>query len=282
MIMGMKLGMKLDISSFENFIMSCCKMEEESLRNSLKEILVENGFNIKEDKYESERGMEYSGVHNMLCIRGNPKVCLVAHTDVCRDHEEMQGVGSEHTSAYMEVHPVIRGVEHKGEEVLVIQDRDKRAQVGGDDRLGVAINVWNALKNKDIALLFTTDEEIGLISAGEVEFAELMGYELLIQVDRGNRDKYQLVTKIKDTEICDAEMSGKLLKIADEMGKVREEVKGLSTDVYAIKKRGKCKNAVNMTCGYHESYGSDPNEYIVLTEAWDTMEYVGKIIESFE
>jgi putative aminopeptidase FrvX len=68
--------------------------------------------------------------------------------------------------------------------VTVIQDKDCLVQVGGDDRVGVAIELWLAMKTDlPMALLFTTDEEIGLLSARQVEFPELMDFELLVQID---------------------------------------------------------------------------------------------------
>src|ERR1700689_603183 len=73
--------------SFENFVIQCCKAPEWDLRKFLSNRLKQSGFSIIEDDYKSHRQGKFGTVHNMLAIRGaNPKICLVAHTDVCRDH----------------------------------------------------------------------------------------------------------------------------------------------------------------------------------------------------
>jgi hypothetical protein len=261
------------MKNFEDFIKQCCKAKEWNLRNFLISLLEKNGFVIKQDNYCSaaRRGSSYRNVHNLLAIRGNPRTCLVAHTDVCRDH------------AYgaPDVYPETKLAEIDGEIKTIIQDRDCNYQVGGDDRLGVAINTYIALNSGyDIALLFTTDEEIGAVSAENVRFPELLKYELLIQVDRGNHSN-QLVTSIGGRQICSDDMAERLLQIATDIRLPRIVVNGMLTDVLEIHRNGMCKNAVNMTCGYHNSYGAEATEYIDLQEAKDTMKYVASIVKYF-
>jgi len=257
--------------SFENFIMQCCKAKEWDLRTFLKRILKNNGFQIKEDDFKSYRGGKYSTVHNMLATRGNPRVCLVAHTDVCRDH------------AYgaPDVDPVIKIKEIKDEMRSIIQDRHCAVQVGGDDRLGVAINTWIALNTGyDIGLLFTTDEEVGVVSAEYLKFPELLDFDILLQVDRGNHSD-QLVTAIGGWQLCSDRTANRLLSIANHIDLPRYTVNGMITDVLAIKSNHMCKEAVNMTCGYHCSYGADKEEYIDIQEAKDTMRFVSGIIQYY-
>lgn len=266
---------------FENFIMNCCKSEEYNLRKFLKRILIKNGFSIIEDNYKGRRGTKYDSVHNMLAIRGNPKVCLVAHTDVCRDHGFGGWYGG-NSGGTQNVQPVIKEMNIGGEIKQIIQDKTCQTQVGGDDRLGVAINTWIATNTGyDMGLLFTTDEEVGLLSAGEVDFPELMNFELLVQVDRGNHSN-QLVNRIGGTELCSYETALKLLQISENIGIPRYCVNGMATDVVSIKGRGRCNEAVNMTCGYHNSIGADTDEYIDIQEAKDTMKYVANIIKYYE
>jgi hypothetical protein len=265
--------------SFDNFIMQCCKSKEWDLRIFLKRILKKSGFRIIEDDYRSrrtDRNPRYGKVHNLLAIRGNPKVCLVAHTDVCRDHSFRS------TDAAPDVNPVIIERERYGKTQRIIQDQDCKVQVGGDDRLGVAINTWLALNTGyDLGLLFTTDEEVGTVSADYVDFSELNEFELLVQVDRGNHSN-QLVTNIGRTKLCSIEVKDRLLGIAEEIGLPRTPVNGLLTDVMVLRENGKCSQAVNMTCGYHQSYGASSNEYIDVNEARDTMKFVSEIIKSYE
>jgi hypothetical protein len=257
-------------NTFEDFIINCCKSNEWTLRDELKALLSENGFTIVEDDYVTplNKGEQYDTIHNMLAIRGNPRVCLVAHTDVCRDYNG---------GAPPEVEPVIK--EQFGKKI--IQDKDCKTQVGGDDRLGVAINVWSAIHSKnDLALLFTTDEEAGVISASHLKLEQLKEYELLVQVDRGNRSN-QLVSHISGRRLCDNNVVQRLLQISLDISLPRYEVEGFLTDVLAIKRNGMCKNAVNMTCGYHQSYGDQPDEFIDIEEAKQTLEYVSSIVDYY-
>lgn len=292
-----------EASPFERHIMQCCKAPEWELRKWLKKVLVRSGFEIFEDGYKTERVAKekrYESVHNMLAVRGNPNVCLVAHTDVCRDHEELRsdsrygGYGEYHYWMYdrhdedtskakvaRKVEPVIKRVEHEGKIHRVIQDKECRLQVGGDDRLGVAINTYIALNTGyDLGLFFPTDEEIGLKSARACEMTRLKDFDLLVQVDRGNKSD-ELVIKISNEILCSYDTAVRLLEIAYDNQMPRAPITGMATDVYALKSKGMCKEAVNMTCGYHHSHGASPNEYIEIDEARATMKYVAEIVKDY-
>lgn len=301
--------------NFEQHILHCCRAPEYELRKWLKKTLGRAGFRFIEDNYKTERvakDKRYENVHNLVAIRGeNPDVCLVAHTDVCREHKEKNSsyssadgheefqkwlgnnkkVSKEEYQAAKEeilkqdkpyrVDPVVKTVMHNDKEHRIIQDRLCKIQVGGDDRLGVAINTWIALNTGyEMGLYFPTDEEIGLKSARACEIPELKEFELLVQVDRGNKSN-ELVIKISNEVLCSYEIGTRLAGIAYDMGKMRSLVTGASTDVYALKSKGMCKNAVNMTCGYHDSFGAGANEYIEINEARDTMRYVANIVKDF-
>lgn len=291
-------------TDFEKWIMQCCKAPEWQLRSYLKKVLTRAGFEIFEDEYKSERCSKesrYGTVHNMLAIRGKPSVCLVAHTDVCRDHDELRNDGKygngeyswwmhgrhmdeeavEKNSGPVKVDPVLRLVEHEGSIHRIITDRNNRVQVGGDDRLGVAINTYIALNTGyDMGLLFVTDEEIGLKSARACEMQRLKEFDLLIQTDRGNHSD-ELVIKIGSQILIDYQNACRLLEIAFDIGCPRSPITGMSTDVYALKSRDMCKNAVNLTVGYHNSFGSSANEYIETTEARDAMKFVAACIRDY-
>jgi hypothetical protein len=267
-----------DTQSFENFIIKCCEMDEWDLRSWLREKLTEADFKIQEDKYKSYRPGKYQEVHNMLAIRGNkPRVCLVAHTDVCRDHGSMKFMHN-HKKAI----PVIKELNRFGKIRRVIQDEHCKVQVGGDDRLGVAINTWIALNTGyDMGLLYTTDEEVGNLAAEFARFSELRDFDICCQVDRGNHSG-QLVTSIGRTRLCSPETAERLLNISKDIGFPRVPVNGMMTDVLALTENGMCKEAVNMTCGYHRSFGSGPEEYIDITEAVETKIFVATIIQDYE
>lgn len=261
-----------DKHTFEQFIIQCCKSKEGHLRKFLKRTLTHAGFTIKEDDYKCDRGEKYNNIHNMLAIRGKPRVCLVAHTDVCRDHID----------DLTEVEPVIKTQFKDGVEQKIIQSKYSNVQVGGDDRLGVAINTYIALNSGyDIGLLFTTDEEIGVVSASHCKFSELLDFDILLQVDRGNHSD-QLVDSIGGTKLCSDQTTQRLLKISDDIGLSRYRVNGMLTDVYALKTNHMCKDAVNMTCGYHNSYGAQEDEFIDIQESKDTVKYVASIVKYYD
>jgi hypothetical protein len=294
-------------SSFENFLMQCLKCPEAKFRKWLHKVLIRAGFEIFEDGYVSDRAEKdarYKTVHNMLAIRGNkPNICLVAHTDVCRDHEALResrfGFGGEYhhwmgsrhdnddqhsstkKSTEIVVDPVIKSWEDSKGKHRIIQDRNCKIQVGGDDRLGCAINTYIALNTgHSMGLLFTTDEESGLKSARVCDFPQFKDFELMAQVDRGNHSN-EVVIKISGEPLCSYETAATLLEIAYDIGLPRAPVNGAHTDVYSMHQRGVIKDCVNMTCGYHNSHGADPTEYIDVQEAKDTMKYVSEIVKYY-
>ena len=269
-------------SQFADLIVTCCKLSEPKLRSYIKKVLIDKNFSIQEDCYQSKKLGKYSNISNLLVIRQTPKICLVSHTDVCRDHESIKEQYSIKTAPSNQVNPTIKKLIHLERLVTVIQDKDCLVQVGGDDRTGVAIELWLAMKTDlPMALLFTTDEEIGLLSARQVEFPELMNFELLVQIDRGNQPNQQIVTQVAGIQLCEESLANLLVRLSRKQGIPRQKVTGYGTDVVAIKARGKCRNAINLTCGYHNSFGHHPSEYIVIHEAEETMEYVKNILEFF-
>ena len=87
-----------------------------------------------------------------------------------------------------------------------------------------------------------------------------MDFELLVQIDRGNQSNQQIVTKVADIQLCEESLANFLVRLSHKKGRPRKKVTGYGTDVVAIKARGKCKNAINLTCGYHNSFGHHPSE----------------------
>jgi hypothetical protein len=301
-----------EMTAFEYHIAQCCKSREWDLRKWLQKVLTRAGFVITEDKYRTDRcdkDDRYENVHNMLAIRGeNPRICLVAHTDVCRDHDELRGFGggmSTHSEYWHELYgknakdvndlvelnkkrhepkkvdPVIKIVMEDGAERRIIQDRNCDVQVGGDDRLGVAINTWIALNTQyPMACLFCSDEEVGLKSARAIQMDRLKEFDLLLETDRGNNSD-QIVFKIGDEILVGYETAVRLLSIAYNMNDPRTPVNGAGTDVAAIKGSGKCKEAINLTVGYHNSVGASPNEYIDVAESRRAMKFVSNVIKDY-
>src|SRR5271166_5194675 len=292
-------------SPFESFMLKTLAAPEWELRKFTKKILTRAGFQIFEDKYESDRCSKdprYKGIGNLLAIRGEkPSICLVAHTDVCRDHEALRDSkwggyseyahfmhgrheDTEETSkqAPVKVEPVIKQwMDEKGKFQRIMQDRHCKTQVGGDDRVGCGINLWIAVNTGyNMGLLFPTDEESGLKSSRVNEIPQMKDFELCAQVDRGNNSD-QLVIKISGELLCSYETAAKLSEIAYDGGAPRSITSGMHTDIYVLKNQGKIREAVNMTCGYHNSHGADPTEYIDLYELRSTLKYVADIVKHY-
>lgn len=300
------IAKELYISGFEKHIIQCCKQPEWSLRAWMKKVLQRAGFTeFYEDGYLSDRvrkDKRYSSVHNLLAIRGhNANICLAAHTDICRDHNEDRSENDKYGKYGVmdywmynrepsekdmprtprQVEPVIKSVEMDGIVRRVIQDRECRLQVGGDDRLGVAIITWIALNTGyDMGLYFPTDEEIGLKSASACKMERLKAFELIAQVDRGNHTD-ELVNKINGDILADYDTTCRALTIAYNLGMPRTIVNGAGTDVAALKRNGYAKQAFNMTCGYHNSVSSQPNEYIDIEEATNTLRFVAGLVKDY-
>lgn len=262
----------LNTLSFEELIIYCCAADETELREQIKKDLFSYNFSFIEDEYRSPRNFPEKtqpGICNTLFTRGKPKVCLVSHTDVYRDHYAF-----DNEIKKMIPTPTIKDKDGR----KIIQDLNCKVQVGGDDRLGVAIALWTAFNSdKDLSILLTTDEEVGLLSAKEVKFKELNGFDLLIQIDRGNYVN-QIVSEIRDVQLCDDKMMQFLLDESEKISLKRKEVVGYGTDVFIIKKNKMCKNAVNLTCGYYK--GHSEIEYIDIEEARDTSTYVKHILHT--
>jgi tripeptide aminopeptidase len=255
---------------FERSILTLCAVGEPACRTLLSNALRAAGFRIQTDAYDSmpQREDQPRAIPNLLAVRGEPRVCLVAHSDVVRD---WRGYTSR-------VEPTLLDLDHGGETERAIADRTRTTPLGADDRLGIAIALEAARTTTvPLAVLVTTDEEVGLCGARAVRPEWVEGFELLVQIDRGNHAR-QLVTKIGE-RLCTREWEARLLGLASEMGLPRTPCTGLSTDVAALSARGVAKNAVNLTCGYYENHS--PSEYVVLREAEETLAYVRAITEAF-
>lgn len=132
--------------SFENrvldtFTQLCaiphCSFHTQGMFEYLIQNLKRLGYTIKTDE-----------AHNILATKGNPKICLQSHYDMVCVGESDKGMG---------VQPYIRN-EH-GRQLLCGKD----SSLGADNGIGMACML--ALDAADIELLFTNDEEVGMIGA---------------------------------------------------------------------------------------------------------------------
>ncbi len=239
----------------------CCELPEAGLRSYVKSILGALGFTFQEDAYGNRTKR---GIPNLLAVRGDPRVMLVAHSDTSWAQTRSSELPS----------PAV--VQREGR--WLMEDRERQVQLGGDDRLGIALMTWIAACDREapLALLLTTDEEVGCLSADEVPGSWFEGIDLAVQVDRKSDGGDQLVTRIGGTKLCSDSTAEWLLGLAKEIGLPREEVVGGPTDVCVLIERGVCPEAVNLTCGYHRPHGKD--EYVDLQEANDTLRFLQAIV----
>ena len=98
-------------------------------------------------------------VGNILCQKGNPKVCLQAHYDmVC--------------------------IGDTGKIEIIIEKglmKAKNSTLGADDGMGMAMMFWAMEHNDHLECLFTVDEEVGLI--GAMQFAMPLKSSCLLNLD---------------------------------------------------------------------------------------------------
>ena len=113
-----------------------CSYESDRLKNYLVDYSKKFGFEAKVDK-----------AGNVLCKKGEPKVCLQSHYDmVCLGDAPK--------------------VELVYDESIL---RAKNSTLGADNGMGVAIMLYCMQKYNNLETLFTANEEVGLIGASNLE-----------------------------------------------------------------------------------------------------------------
>ncbi len=113
-----------------------CSYDSEQLKEYLVQYAKEQNFDVKIDKAD-----------NVICKKGNPKICLQSHYDmVCLGDA-----------------PKVELV--KEGNIL----RAKNSTLGADNGMGVAIMLYCMQKYDNLECLFTANEEVGLIGATNLE-----------------------------------------------------------------------------------------------------------------
>jgi dipeptidase D len=122
-----------------------CSFKTDTMKEKIIELANELNYKVQIDK---------SG--NILCQKGNPKVCLQSHYDmVC--------VGDFENIELVEKDGILKA---------------KNSSLGADNGMGMAIMFTCMEKFDDLECLFTNDEEVGLIGATNLEL-ELLSDKLL-------------------------------------------------------------------------------------------------------
>jgi len=125
-----------------------CSYHTTQMKETIKTFADSLGFRVQEDH-----------VGNILCQKGEPKICLQAHYDmVC--------IGDTH-----KIEIVMDGTLLKA----------KNSTLGADNGIGMAIMFWAMEHNDHLECLFTSDEEVGLI--GAMQFSLPLKASYLLNLD---------------------------------------------------------------------------------------------------
>jgi dipeptidase D len=129
--------MKSAIEHFKSFSKTPrCSFEAQKMRDFIVQFAKSAGYETKIDKFD-----------NVLCVKKKPLICLQAHYDmVCLGDA-----------------PNVEIYEKEG------WLRAKNSTLGADNGIGVALMMSMMERHDDIECLFTSDEEVGLIGANNLE-----------------------------------------------------------------------------------------------------------------
>lgn len=115
-----------------------CSFDAVKLKDYLIDYAKSKGFSVECDKAE-----------NILCKKGNPKICLQSHYDmVCVG--DAPNIKISETDGFLKAH---------------------NSTLGADNGIGIAIMMEAMKEFSDLECLFTANEEVGLLGANNLELA---------------------------------------------------------------------------------------------------------------
>lgn len=208
---------------------------------------------------------------NIVCRKGNPNRGLVSHMDFVVGSNQVFYTAATNVATVM-VAGKPKRVTIDGKKVEAPPEVPKYGFrcVGGDDKVGVAINLVLLDNFDNLFVLFTEDEELGCEGAKNFDLKNLEGIEFLIESDR--RGIVDVVNNVMGSELCSNEFLDAVLNL----DKSRVKSYGLSTDVGELRSRGWKGNCVNLSCGYYNPH--TPACYIVPQQVLDTYSFVKRIL----
>lgn len=129
----------------------------------------------------------------------------------------------------------------------------KTAGIGWDDKAGIIANIelFKRMKGK-VRIIFTTDEEVGGISAGKLDPSRYADAKYMIELDR--RDANDLIQHSGSTRLC----SDKFAQLIEGFGFKRAT--GTFTDVNKFKAQHPEIEMCNLSIGYYNAHHDD--EYL--------------------
>lgn len=144
----------------------------------------------------------------------------------------------------------------------------KTAGIGWDDKAGIIANIELFKRmNGKVRIIFTTDEEVGGISAGKLDPSRYSDAKYMIELDR--RDKEDLIQHSGCTRLC----SDTFAAMIEGFGFKRAT--GTFTDVNKFKNKCPSIEMCNLSIGYYNAHSD--NEYLdvkIFEEILDKVENI--------
>ena len=148
----------------------------------------------------------------------------------------------------------------------------KTAGIGWDDKAGIIANIelFKRMKGK-VRIIFTTDEEVGGVSAGKLDPSRYADAKYMIELDR--RDKNDLIQYSGSTRLC----SDKFALLIEAEGFKRAT--GTFTDVNRFKAKMPHIEMCNLSIGYFNAHSD--NEYLDIKYFNEIVDKVEHILNTF-
>lgn len=159
------------------------------------------------------------------------------------------------------------------EPVLSIDGRymmGRSVGIGFDDKAGIIANIelFNRFKGK-VRIVFTTDEEVGGISAGKLDPSRIADAKYMIELDR--RNGHDLIQHSGSTRLCSDEFA----LMIESYGFKRAT--GTFTDVNRFKEKCPKIEMCNLSIGYYNAHSD--NEYLDIDEFNNIIDRVEQILK---
>lgn len=161
------------------------------------------------------------------------------------------------------------------EPVLSVDGRymmGRKAGIGFDDKAGIIANIelFKRMEGK-VRIIFTTDEEIGGVSAGKLDPSRIKDAKYMIELDR--RDRKDLIQYSGSTRLCSDSFAEKIEAVGF------KRATGTFTDVNKFKAKCPQVEMCNLSIGYFNAHTD--NEYLDLEYFDEILDKVEIILNTF-
>lgn len=197
---------------------------------------------------------------NLYVTKGKSKIypCVVSHLDIVHDYRPLFKV-------------------FQSDDILFGFDQltGEQTGVGGDDNCGIYICLELLRKCDKLKVVFTLDEEVGMVGAKEVDIKFFKNCSFLGQPDRRS-DTLDFINHTNGIETCDEKFTDLIAYELNEYG--FKIIRGLATDVGAIKYNENVTiPAFNATNGSYREHRD--NEIILLDHVTLSLNFFYDVIQ---